>query len=263
MTEGVLDEGPLQSGSPLRTPRAAAVAGIIFSVLMIAALVLLRISVPAQPGSAGAWLSDSGKRAAVAVALNFIPFAGIAFLWFIGVVRDRVGEREDRFFASVFLGSGLLFVAMLFVAAAVSGGLIAGASSGLPDTGTLTLARNITSSLLNVYSMRMAAVFTLTTVNIARRTQIVSRGLTLAGLVAAVVLLIGIGISPWVELVFPAWIFALSVEILVVGPGGASAERLPGTGPAGQRSLRRVGPAGGIGAGLQPLGGWRCIIRRG
>ena len=263
MTEDILDQGPLRSRSPLRTPRAAAVAGIVFSILMISALVLLRISVPAHPGDVGAWLTDSGKRAAVAVGLNLVPFAGIAFLWFIGVVRDRVGEREDRFFASVFLGSGLLFVAMLFVAAAVSGGLIAGASSGLPDTGTLTLARNITSSLLNVYSMRMAAVFTLTTVNIARRTQIVSRGLTLAGLVAAVVLLIGIGISPWVELVFPAWILALSVEILVVGPGGASAERLPGTGPAGQRSLRRVGPAGGIGAGLQPLGGWRCNIRRG
>jgi hypothetical protein len=225
MTEDALDQGPLRSGSPLRTPRAAAVAGIIFSVLMITVLVLLRISIPARLGASGAWLTDAGKRAAVAVALNFVPFAGIAFLWFIGVIRSRIGEREDRFFATVFLGSGLLFVAMLFVAAAVSGGLIAGAAAGLPGGSTLALARNITSSLLNVYSMRMAAVFTLTTVNIARRTQIVSRGLILAGLVCAVVLLIGIGISPWVELVFPAWILALSVEILVAGPGNASAER--------------------------------------
>ena len=227
MAEGVLDQGPLRSGNPLRTPRAAAVAGIIFSVLMISALVLLRISNPPRPGTGGDWLSDPGKRAAVAVALNLIPFAGIAFLWFIGVVRSRVGEREDRFFATVFLGSGLLFVAMLFVAAAVSGGLIAGASAGLPDSGTLALARNITSSLLNVYSMRMAAVFTLTTVTIARRTQIVSRWLTRAGLVCALVLLIGIGISPWVELVFPVWILALSLEILVTR-GRASAN------PAGE-----------------------------
>jgi hypothetical protein len=225
MTQEALNEGPLRSGSPLRTPRAAAVAGIIFSVLLIAALVLLRISVPAHPQDVGVWLSNPGKRAAVAIALNFIPFAGIAFLWFIGVVRDRIGDREDRFFASVFLGSGLLFVAMLFVAAAVSGGAIAGASSALPDPGTLALTRNVTTSLLNVYSMRMAAVFTLTTVTIARRTQIVSRGLTLAGLVCAVVLMIGVGISPWAELVFPAWIMALSVEILVIG---SSAERRPG-----------------------------------
>jgi hypothetical protein len=223
MTEDVLDQGPLQSGSPLRTPRAAALAGIIFSVLLITALVLLRISAPPRGSVAGAWLSDPGKRAAVAIALNLVPFAGIAFLWFIGVIRDRVGQREDRFFATVFLGSGLLFVAMLFVAAAVSGGLIAGASSGLPGTGTLLLARNITTSLLNVYAMRMAAVFTLTTVNIARRTQIVSRWLVMAGLVCALVLIIGIGISPWVELVFPAWILALSVEILTSPAGQAAA----------------------------------------
>jgi hypothetical protein len=223
MSEDVLDQGPLRSGSPLRTPRAAAVAGIIFSVLMITALVLLRISVPPRLGASGAWLTDPGNRAAVAVALNLVPFAGIAFLWFIGVIRDRVGEREDRFFATVFLGSGLLFVAMLFAAAAVSGGLIAGASSGLPESNTLALARNITSGFLNVYSMRMAAVFTLSTVTIARRTQIVSRWLTLAGLAAALVLLIGIGISPWVELVFPAWIMALSVDILMAGPRDASA----------------------------------------
>jgi len=232
MTEDVLDQGPLQSGSSLRTPRAAAVAGIVFSVLIATALVLLRISVPATPGGTGTWLTDSGKRAAVAIALNLVPFAGIAFLWFIGVIRDRVGEREDRFFASVFLGSGLLFVAMLFVAAAVSGGVIAASSAGVPDTSTLALARNITTSLLNVYSMRMAAVFTLTTVTIARRTQIVSRWLTLAGLVAALVLLIGIGISPWAELVFPAWILALSVDILTAGPRGSSS---PMTGDAASR----------------------------
>ena len=48
------------------------------------------------------------------MGLYLVPFAGIAFLWFIGVVRDRIGEREDKFFATVFFGSGLLFVAMLF-----------------------------------------------------------------------------------------------------------------------------------------------------
>ena len=214
-----MGEGPLRAGSPLRTPRAAAVAGIIFSVLLIATLVLLRVSVPAHPAVAGAWLTDSRRRAAVAIALNLVPFAGIAFLWFVGVLRDRIGEREDRFFATVFLGSALLFVAMLFVAAAVAGGLIAGVTTaGLPGAGTLALGRNLTATLLNVYSMRMAAVFTLTTVTIARRTQIVSRWLTIAGLVTALVLLVGVGISPWVELLFPAWILALSLDILLASP---------------------------------------------
>jgi hypothetical protein len=119
MTQGDVVQGPLQAGSPLRAPGAAAVAGIVFSVLLTAAFVLLRLSVPADPRVAGIWLTDPGRRATVEIALNLIPFCGIAFLWFIGVIRDRVGQREDRFFATVFLGSGLLFVAMLFAAAAV------------------------------------------------------------------------------------------------------------------------------------------------
>jgi hypothetical protein len=217
VTEGLKAVDPLQAGSPLRTPRAAAVAGILFSVLLITALVLLRLSVPADPRVPGEWLTDSARRTAVVVALNLIPFAGIAFLWFIGVLRDRIGEREDRFFATVFLGSGFLFVAMMFVAAAVGGGLIAQASSGQPGVGTLVLGRNVTSILLNVYAMRMAAVFTLTLVTIARRTAIISRWLTVAGLVTAVLLLVGVGISAWVELLFPAWILALSVDVLAAG----------------------------------------------
>ena len=218
MTDGPAGQDPLAARSALRTPRAAAVAGIAFSVLLISSLALLRVSVPADPAVPGVWLTDPGKRAAVVIGLNLIPFAGIAFLWFIGVIRDRIGAHEDRFFATVFLGSGLLFVGMMFVAAAVAGGLIADLSSAPPGADTLGLGRNITSLLLNVYSMRMAAVFTLTTVNIARRTKILSRWLTFAGLATALVLLVGIGISPWAELLFPAWILAISIDILAAGP---------------------------------------------
>src|SRR5579872_971389 len=70
MTERPIGPAPLWVGSPLRTPRAAALAGIIFSVFLSAALVLLRVSVPAHPDVPGAWLTDSRRRAAVAIALN-------------------------------------------------------------------------------------------------------------------------------------------------------------------------------------------------
>jgi hypothetical protein len=157
VTEGPIGQDGVEARSALRTPRAAAVAGIVFSVFLISALVLLRLSVSTHPGVGGAWLTDSGRRTAVAIGLNLIPFAGIAFLWFVGVIRDRIGAHEDRFFATVFLGSGLLFVGMLFVAAAVAGGLIAASSrpAGPPGADTLTLGRNVTSILLNVYAMRM------------------------------------------------------------------------------------------------------------
>ena len=106
--------------SRLRAPRAAAVAGIIFSALLIISLLLLRHSVPVLPIEASAWLRESSGT--VSLSVNLVPFAGIAFLWFIGVLRDRLGKREDRFFATVFMGSGLLFLATLFVAAAFVGG---------------------------------------------------------------------------------------------------------------------------------------------
>jgi|GEM_PF-122675 len=242
MTDGPAGQGPLQAGSPLRTPRAAAVAGIVFSVLLIAALVLLRLSVPAYPVVAGVWLTDPERRAAIAIALNLVPFAGIAFLWFIGVLRDRIGEREDRFFATVFLGSGLLFVGMLFVAAAVAGGLIAEASqpSGPPGADTVALSRNVNGILVNIYAMRMAAVFTLTTVTIARRTKIVARWLTVAGIAVALILLVGVGISAWVELLFPAWILALSVDILTAGRKVFPRQHGDGSRPLGG-CLRRCG----------------------
>jgi hypothetical protein len=230
MTRPTIDRDELQIASPLKTPRAAALAGIVFSVLLIASLVLLRLATPAKADQPGSWLTDSARRAAVATALNLVPFAGIAFLWFMGVIRDRIGGHEDRFFATVFLGSGLLFVGMLFVAAAVGGGIIAGASAksfGSSASATLALGRDVTSILVNIYAIRMAAVFTLTTVAIIRRTKIVSGWLTYAGIVTAVVLLVGTGISVWVELLFPVWILVLSIDVLVAGQHGRASPITP------------------------------------
>jgi len=222
MTNQTIAADQPQIASPLKTPRAAALAGIVFSVLSIASLVLIHLSTPTDPSKAGSWLHDPARRTAVAVALNLVPFAGIAFLWFLGVIRDRVGRHEDRFFATIFIGSGLLFVGMFFVAAGIEGGIITSESAksfGSSAPGTLVLGRNITSALINIYAVRMSAVFTLTTVTIARRTQIVARWLTYAGVAVALVLLIGTGISVWVELLFPAWILALSVGVVAAGRG--------------------------------------------
>ena len=109
-----------------------------------------------------------------------MPFAGIAFLWFIAVVRDRIGAHEDRFFATAFLGSGLLFVAMLFAAAAVLGGLIAGNSFGTAaptDIATVGFARSVGYSFLFVYSAKVAGIFMLAMSTIIRRSGLATVGL--------------------------------------------------------------------------------------
>jgi hypothetical protein len=199
------------------TPRAAAIAGILFSILLIASLALIRISVPADPKDAGAWLSGGWKN--VNLALNLLPFAGIAFIWFIGVVRDRLGQNEDRFFATVFLGSGLLFLAMLFTSAGIAGGIISlyGATPGLLiDSGIYTFGRTVTYEIMNVYTMKMAGVFMITTCTLSLRTGIFPRWMAFLGLVLALFLLLSTGSFYWAPLVFPLWVLLISVYILLV-----------------------------------------------
>jgi len=204
------------TAASLRSPRAAAVAGILFALLLGLALSLIRLAVPAAPGKAGAMLSDSGSRSMVEFALNLVPFAGIAFLWFIGVIRDRVGEHEDRLFATVFLGSGLLFVGMLFVGAAVAGGLITGSGLSEPQSSEVwSLGHRVTFTLLNVYAMRMGAVFVLTTASIGMRTKFVPRWLVVSGYASGLILLFGVSLSGWLTLLLPIWILVLSAYILL------------------------------------------------
>jgi hypothetical protein len=161
----------------------------------------------------------------VVVALNLIPNAGIAYLWFIGVVRDRLGEHEDRFFATVFLGSGLLFVTMLFVASAVTAALV----TSLAGTGTAadvsSFGRGVGSVVLHTYAMRMAAVFTISTATIGLRTGFIPRWLGFSGYAIASVLLLAIGITLWVELLFPLWILLFSLDTLVRSLAGGANDR--------------------------------------
>ena len=216
--------------SRLTTPRAAAIAGILFSVLLITSLVLIRLSIPADPRDAGTWLA--GNMRPVDLALNLLPFAGIAFLWFMGVVRDRLGEHEDRFFATVFLGSGLLFLAMLFASAAMAGGIVIayGASpTALVGSEAYAFARAVTFVTLNTYAIKMAGVFMISTCTLFLRTKVTPRWMALLGYVLALVLLVSISRSSWAFLVFPLWILMISVYILIEnyrrGPGVAMAGR--------------------------------------
>ena len=160
-----------------------------------------------------------------------MPFSGIAFLWFIGVVRDLIGDAEDRFFATVFLGSGLLFVAMLFASAALAGGLVSAAGHNgttLVSSGVWSLGRRATYTLLTVFAMRMAAVFIISTSTILLRTGVAPRWLAISGYVFAAILLVTVGSFAWIELLFPVWVLVLSVYVLVqnrAGTPGVSREQ--------------------------------------
>ena len=200
----------------LRTPRAAAIAGILFALLHGAAIMLLQWGRPAN-GDPSQWVTESSQRRAVGLAIELIPYAGIAFLWFIGVIRSRLGDREDKLFATVFLGSGLLFVAMLFTAAAITGALLDLYGGTQPvSTDDARLASAITTTLLGAFGIRMAAVFTLVVTTLGRRTSIVPGWLVVFGYSTAVILLLVPPSTRWVALLFPAWVLLLSLQLLVV-----------------------------------------------
>lgn len=186
-------------------------------------MIIMRLAVPPYQRDAGTWLDDPGRRNAVRVAVQLAPFAGIAFLWFIGVIRNRIGRFEDQFFATVFLGSGLLFVASLFVSAALTGALVEVATRDRvqvlnPDL--YVFARQLIGVFANIFGIKMAGVFLMSTSTIFWRTRILPRWVSLGGFACAVALLAAITSWPWIALVFPLWMLVLSLSILIADLSG-------------------------------------------
>jgi hypothetical protein len=200
----------------LTTPRAAAVAGIVFGILYGASIVLLRLSIPIAGSADNGWLSTNSNW--VVLALHLVPYAGIAFLWFIGVIRDRLGGLEDRFFATIFLGSGLLFVGLTFVGAALAAGLLTTYGTEQSEAitgGAYNYGRAVMYDIVNVYGIRMAGVFMMSLSSIWLRTSLMHRAWPLLTIALALVLLVSDGYYPLVTLIFPGWVLAVSVHLLI------------------------------------------------
>jgi hypothetical protein len=196
-----------EAGRQLRAPWAASIAGILFSIMFTAALVLVR-SASDQPGQG---------TAIVIGGLYLAPFAGIMFLWFVAVIRDQIGEREDRFFATVFFGSGLLFVALLFTTAAVVSTpttfveLIEGTEL---STEGQAILRSLAYTLLFAMATRAAAIFMIATAVIGIKSGVFPRWFTLVGYLLGMVLLIAVSFLDWIILILPAWVTVVSIFIL-------------------------------------------------
>jgi len=196
-----------------RSRRAAAIAGILFGVLLLTAMVMTRIAL--AEGSLVVLQSDPQRRTLIRFSLNLVPFAGIAFLWFIGVIREQLGAVEDRLFSTVFFGSGLLFLAMLFVGAIMSTSLMDMLDRPGVDAGLWDFGRDNAQGLFAIYAMRMAAVFTLSVSTVGMRAAAMPRWISFLGYAVAVGLLVASNGQPWLQLAFPTWVLLVSIVILV------------------------------------------------
>lgn len=212
-TSSVRSSGPALR--QLSTPHAAALAGVVFAILFGVILVLIRANMPEGVQDSSAWLNS--QRGGIKVATVMMPFAGISFLWFIGVVRDGFGRFEDRFFSTVFLGSGLLFLAMMFLATAVAAGLAA-ITNGIVDTAAhvevINFGKMVLLAASKTYALRMAAVFMISLATIWLKTGLMPRWLVVLSYLAALAVLIVSDVSMWITMAFPVWVLVVSALIL-------------------------------------------------
>ena len=199
----------------LTTPRAAAVAGVVFALLFGAVLILIRTKMPEGVEGSAQWLTS--RRDGIVTATVLMPFAGISFLWFMGVVRDGLGQYEDRFFSTVFLGSGLLFLAMMFVSMSLAAGLVA-ANTAVTDPAAhaemVDFGKMVVLSSTKTYAVRMAAVFMMSLATMWLRTGLMPRWLVGLSYLAAVSLLLASDVSMWITMAFPVWVLVVSGLLL-------------------------------------------------
>jgi hypothetical protein len=202
----------------VRSPRSAALAGILFSLLMATSMILLRTGAIIDPAQIGPQWVEAGSAAA-SVVLVLVPFAGIAFLWFTGVMRDLLGDLEDKFFATVFLGSGIILVVMMFVWAAAYGAIFGTyqATVGvLTNFDIFVYATTFTNQIMGNYLLRMAGVYMLSTGSLWTRTKAVPRWMSIITFIVALSFLLFAGVLRWARFIFPAWVLLVSVYILIL-----------------------------------------------
>ncbi len=215
--------GPL--GGRGRSTEAAAIAGVVYAVLSLAALVALwQVPDLDRPdGELTAWFVDRGHQASLILALNAASMSSVAFLWFIAVIRRRLGDREDQFFSTVFFGSGIVHIVVMLVAtAAIAAPAVAVSLLGAAevDAQSISLATGFGSALLLVVAPRIQAVFVFTTSTVVLRSGVLPAWLAwLSYAVGAVMFVVPFITAPF-GVAFPLWALIVSIVILVHVPGG-------------------------------------------
>lgn len=202
----------------VRSPRSAAFAGIAYSILMITGMILTASIAKVGLEDITLEVLDSWSRKASLIIL-LVPFAGIAFLWFTGVIRDRLGELEDRFFATIFYGSGIIQVVLLFLWGAIFGAVMVArtlTAVGLIDSGIYIFSFALMNEIIGNYALRMAGVY-MTAINaLWSKTGLMPRWLTIITYVLAMGFLVAAERIREARFIFPVWVFVVSIYILVL-----------------------------------------------
>jgi hypothetical protein len=233
------DARPQRVGRRVRSLEAAAIAGGIYAVLAVVAVSLLSRypSLDQTDDEITAWFDDSANQSSLILGLNLVAVSSVAFLWFVAVIRRRLGDLEDRFFGTVFFGSSIVYVAIWLVGGAVLAGPALATTTldaGSVSEASASLAAGIGAGLLLVVAPRVQAVFVLTTSTLIMRSRVLPSWLAIVGYVIAVVMFVFPLVAEPLGLGFPTWVFIVSIVIFLHRPTGT---RDSATEPDGSRSV--------------------------
>jgi hypothetical protein len=111
-----------------------------------------------------------------------------------------------------------LFLAMMFVATAVSAGLVA-MNTGVVDQAAheevVDFGKMVVLSTTKTYAVRMAAVFMISSATIWLRTGLMPKWLAFLSYLVALSILVASDISMWVTMAFPVWVLVVSAMFLL------------------------------------------------
>jgi len=202
----------------LRSPRSAAFAGIGYSLLMVIGMLITTsiFRVRLEDITFELLESWSGKASLLII---MVPFAGIALLWFTGVIRDLLGEHEDRFFATLFLSSGIIQVVLLFIWGAIFGAVMVArtlTAVGLIEADIYIFSIALMNEIIGNYALRIAGVYMTAIVTLWRKTELMPNWLTIISYILALGFLVAAERVREARFIFPAWVFVVSVYILIL-----------------------------------------------
>lgn len=211
----------------LRSIEAAAIAGVVCAVTWSIGLrgLLAAPSVEAPDEEIIRYYADTRPGFYTLVLLQFIVIGTIAFLWFVGVVRARLGEGEPKLFGTVFQGGAILMAGVVLVgtAALAAPAVLVEVGGRLPDPGAASLTRALAVTLLSVFAPRVATLVVLSTAALGRATGALPRWLVWLSYAVGVFEFVNITVAPTTVYVFPAWIALVSTVLLIRRSSGSSA----------------------------------------
>lgn len=217
MKDVIMPEKQEQTLAQLRSPRAAAINGILFSLLSIYTMSQTQKIIRIDPANISQeWLKTNADT--VSLILLLIPFMGITFLWFTGVLRDWSADVQDRFFSTVFFGSGILAMGMLFVWAAIFGALY-GTYTKVGDrwvgSGVYYFGVTFMNSILSDFTLRMLGLYVSSVATLWAKSKIMPRWLIVITFIVAFIFIIFASTFIKTRYIFPGWVFLVSVYILI------------------------------------------------